>query len=259
MNIKSNFHTHTYRCLHATGTEEEYVLSAINNNLDVLGISDHAPYPDDRFDFRMKYNELEEYLNTLNNLKIKYSNKITIYSGLEIEYDEHFNDYYNYLLNTLKFDYLALGQHIFYEDSKICNSFQLSNTHEYIAYANSIVEAMKTGFFKFLCHPDLIFINDFPWDDNCDLACNIIIEGAKKYDMILEFNGNGLRKGLMNFKDGNRYPYPHLKFWNKVSKTDLKVIINSDCHSPKELVDNNTQLAYDMAKSLNLKLLNTIF
>ena len=27
--MKTNYHTHTARCMHATGTDEEYVLSAI--------------------------------------------------------------------------------------------------------------------------------------------------------------------------------------------------------------------------------------
>ena len=39
-----NFHNHTYRCGHATGTDEEYVLEAIKNGYEVMGFSDHAPY-----------------------------------------------------------------------------------------------------------------------------------------------------------------------------------------------------------------------
>ena len=40
-----NYHTHTTRCNHASGTEKEYVEAAIETGLKVLGFSDHTPYP----------------------------------------------------------------------------------------------------------------------------------------------------------------------------------------------------------------------
>ena len=33
---KANYHTHTYRCNHAVGEDEEYVLKAIENNPEAL-------------------------------------------------------------------------------------------------------------------------------------------------------------------------------------------------------------------------------
>ena len=38
--IKCNYHTHTKRCNHAVGEDEEYVLSAIENGYKVLGFAD---------------------------------------------------------------------------------------------------------------------------------------------------------------------------------------------------------------------------
>ena len=40
----ANYHTHTYRCNHATGTEEEYINNAIALGFKELGFSDHAPF-----------------------------------------------------------------------------------------------------------------------------------------------------------------------------------------------------------------------
>lgn len=34
--MRVNYHTHTYRCGHAKGTEEEYVKAAIEGGLEVL-------------------------------------------------------------------------------------------------------------------------------------------------------------------------------------------------------------------------------
>ena len=43
--MKANYHTHTARCGHAEGTDEEYVLAAIERGFDELGFSDHVPWP----------------------------------------------------------------------------------------------------------------------------------------------------------------------------------------------------------------------
>ena len=52
--MKHNFHTHTTRCGHATGTEEEYVQAAIQRGLKQLGFAEREllvefGYPTQRF------------------------------------------------------------------------------------------------------------------------------------------------------------------------------------------------------------------
>ena len=42
--MRTNYHTHTTRCLHATGSDEEFVLSAIKGGYQELGFSDHTPH-----------------------------------------------------------------------------------------------------------------------------------------------------------------------------------------------------------------------
>ena len=41
---KTNYHTHTARCFHASGSDEAYVESALKNGYQVLGFSDHSPW-----------------------------------------------------------------------------------------------------------------------------------------------------------------------------------------------------------------------
>lgn len=40
----ANYHTHTPRCNHAVGSEEEYVQQALKAGIKILGFSDHTPY-----------------------------------------------------------------------------------------------------------------------------------------------------------------------------------------------------------------------
>ena len=256
---KVNFHTHTERCRHAVGKDREYILEAIENNLDILGFSDHGPYPDNRFRLRMNYIDLLEYSDTMNKLKDEFKEKIKLKIGLEIEYIFTEDFYCKYLLEEVKLDYLALGQHVFLTNSgELKDTYFLKSTKDYIDYAESICKGMKSGYFTFIAHPDLIFLNDFPWDDNCEKACDLIIETAKKQDLILEFNANGLRRGLRNFYDGKRYPYPHKRFWEKAASKKIKTLINADAHSPNDIWDKKMDEAYSIANSLGLNLVYNI-
>ena len=40
---KVNYHTHTYRCGHANGSEEDMIKAAINLRIEKLGICCHVP------------------------------------------------------------------------------------------------------------------------------------------------------------------------------------------------------------------------
>lgn len=257
--MKANYHTHTQRCKHAGGSARDYLLKALENKMSILGFSDHAPYPDDRFGLRMDFCELEDYIREIEELKLEFKDDIVIKCGLEIEYDFNQKEYYKKLLNDYKLDYLALGQHIYAKNNKHINVYSLKDTSQYLEYANTIIEGMKTGYFKFLAHPDVIFINDLKWDYNCDKFCDLLINAALENDFIFEFNANGIRRGEQEFCDGNRYPYPHKNFWKKVSETNIKVIINSDCHSPEQVWDNYMEIAYKIAKSWNLNIITEIF
>lgn len=254
MSIKTNFHTHTTRCLHASGSDEEYVLKAIELGYKTLGFSDHAPYPDNRLGLRMKYNELDEYYSSINNIKKKYKNEIEILIGLEIEYDKSVYSYYEKLLE--KFDYLLLGQHVTPHKGKLINNFELTNTDDYVLYAESISEALETGYFPILAHPDLVLLNPFAWDENCNKACDIIVKAAKKNNIILELNANGINRGLKEYPDGIRYPYPNKKFFEKVSKENLPVIISADAHNPNNLGAESLNIALNLAKEWNLNIVD---
>ena len=42
--MTENYHTHTYRCGHAVGTERDYVEAALKAGIRTLGFSDHTPH-----------------------------------------------------------------------------------------------------------------------------------------------------------------------------------------------------------------------
>lgn len=254
--MKANFHTHTNRCKHASGCEEDYVSAALEKGLSMLGFSDHAPFPDKDFGLRMPYQELPDYLSEIDRLNEKYQDKIRLYKGLEIEYHPRYLSYYHELLTEMKLNYLALGEHMYTAtDGSVKNICLAESTKDYIEYAENIAEGVASGLFAFIAHPDLMFRNAFAWDKNCSRACDIILTAAEKYAVPLEYNVNGLRRGISSFPDGTRYPYPHERFWKQLSGSRQPVLIGSDCHVPEQVYDDKVKLAEQLCAELQLNII----
>lgn len=248
-----NYHTHCDRCRHARGKAEEYVEQALKAGVRSLGFSDHMPFYDDRFGLRMPWAELDEYLQEITALRDTYKDRMSITRGFEGEYVREDNAYYEKLLSRGDCDYLLLGQHFYQRaDGQLINVYQLENTDDYEIYAANIVEAMRTGYFRYAAHPDLIFLNDFPWDDHCERACDIIVESAVKYGFALEYNANGFRRGRKPYIDGERYQYPHHRLWEKVKEAGLSVYVGSDCHAPEQVYDEIVEMAYGKLQELGI-------
>ena len=112
--MRANYHTHTARCHHAFGEDEEYVKVAIDRGVSVLGFSCHAPmeYPGGYESYyKMQVCELSEYVGSLLSLKEKYKDKIDIKIGLEAEYYPELYEESIKLWVSFPIDYLILGQH----------------------------------------------------------------------------------------------------------------------------------------------------
>ena len=110
----ANYHSHTTRCNHAKGTEEEFVRRAIDRGMNIFGFSDHTPqyFSGDYYSFmRMRPEQLEEYCVTVRQLKKKYAGQLEIPLGVEAEY---YPGTWKELLPRLRdagIEYLIMGQH----------------------------------------------------------------------------------------------------------------------------------------------------
>jgi len=260
--MKTNYHTHNVRCGHAGGTIEDYTIQAVKMGMDELGHSDHFPLPFDALnDGRMKYGQLLDYLEEFHRVKDLYGSEIKLYIGGEIEYLPDFNSYYERMLTKGGLDYFILGQHFY-----TSNGFDYKNVYcdfggdnpPLMDYAKSCMEGMKTGYFKYLAHPDLIFLNDLKINDNTRRAVDYLINESVKGDYVLELNCGGARSNRTYKNTGKRHPYPVSYFWDEVAKTSIRCIIGSDAHDPMDVYcDTNLELA-DYAKALGLNLIDSL-
>lgn len=254
--LKHNYHTHTARCHHASGTDEEYVLSAIKHGMKELGFSDHIPWsthPGDKY--RMDVSEVQDYFNSINELKEKYKDQIKIYVGFESEFILAEQDYYKYLFENKLIDYMILGAHC-HDYIDLDHSVESNpNKDNIIEYAHHCAKQMSTGMFKYLAHPDVFMRRYGDFDEICEEVAHIICKASKENNFPIEVNGGGISKGIKEINGKERYLYPVEEFWKIASEYQCPVVIGADAHHPESLNNEIIQLAFEWAEKYNLNLI----
>ncbi len=227
----ANYHTHTYRCNHASGTEREYVERAIERGLKILGFSDHTPYPFPKeytSGMRMKVEELPGYVQTVEALKNEYKDDIEIHIGLEVEYyPKHFEQLLR-LVEDYPIEYFLLAQHSTfneYDGGAYCGMPTTSDAM-LKQYVDQAIAGMETGRFVYLAHPDLINYQGDP--DLYTQEMRRLCLAAKAHNLPLEINFLGLTEGRH---------YPNKKFWEIASSEEMDVIYGCDAHHVHQVME----------------------
>lgn len=280
---KINYHTHTYRCGHANGTEEEMVKAAIEMGIEELGMSEHVPLPHyrkhlihsihalrsfrsflslvnafikDGPSMRMPYKQMNDYLDAIDRCSKNNADQITIYKGFEAEGLEEYFDYYQTLLYEHKVDYLILGHHFhkycIHDDYFGKDKMTKKDIYQ---YCNDIEKSLETRLFSYLAHPDLFLIGYNQFDLDAQTVSRRICEKAKELHIPLEINAGGMRRGLKTINGEELYLYPNAHFWDIVSEVGNDVILGFDAHDPS---DFNNAMYKQMLKFAEERNLNVI-
>ena len=233
--MKYCYHTHTARCHHATGEDEEYVKAAIDAGIKVLGFSDHAPmlYPGGYVSYyKMTPDELYDYCASLLRLRDKYKDKIEILIGLETEYypnlwKESIDFWHDYPI-----DYLILGQHFIHGEGTDASIRPTSDIEKVRIYTDNVISAMNTGLISYVAHPDLI---NYTGDDQALYISEIdrIITESVRHGMPIEYNLLGMATGRT---------YPRHQFWQEAARLGAVAVLGCDAHSP-DRVANAAEIA----------------
>ena len=227
--IRHNYHTHTKRCGHATGEDEEYVLAAIQAGVKTLGFSDHAPYDLPHPSERMDITQVQEYYDSVHALQKKYKDQIDIHLGMEVEcYTTKWDILSQWRKDT---DYCILGQHNL--DFEAQSSYDLTNVKELNTYCDRLEFACKHGLCDYIAHPDVCLYSYPVLDEGVRAVGERIATISSTYHMPLELNcGSGVRYGKSRYEDGYRYAYPTRIFFEEFAKKNCDIIIGLDIHDP---------------------------
>ena len=230
----ANYHTHTARCHHASGSEREYIEAAIAGGMKILGFSDHAPqfYGEDYVSgMRMLPKEAEEYVGTLRRLADEYKDDIMILVGFEAEYFPRLFPKFRGLCARLGVDYLIMGQHCLVDEREgRWIGGPNGDEKELAFFVDQVVEGISTGAFTYIAHPD---IYNFTGDEEVYRRETVrLCEAAKRLSVPLEVNMLGAK---------SKRHYPSERFFEIASEVGNDLIIGCDAHTPVFLSDTASQ------------------
>ncbi len=238
--IHKLYHNHTFRCKHAIGEVEDYCKAAIKNEINVIGISDHTPLPDNRWLFeRMHFSELKEHVLEINSSIKKYQFKdLIILKSMECDFIKEYTSFYKEeYLDHYGFDYLIGAVHWFLQDGNwIRIPGKLKDHNSLYAYTEQYIEAMNSGIFLFMAHPDIFGIFYPVWDKHAEICSIKILESARDLKIPLEINSHGFRKSYIKTPNGLIRKYPISRFWDLSSEFEIEVVLSADAHNPKDII-----------------------
>lgn len=248
----ANYHTHSSRCGHASGTEREYVEKAIERGVKILGFSDHAPhnFPEGYVSgARMPMRMLEDYVDSVNAVKKEYAKEIEIHLGLEAEY---YPDYFEGLLQYVKdygIEYMILGQHhLGNEMGESYVSIPKEEPEMIRRYCEQVKIGMETGVFTYLAHPDLV--RDMGRPDLYQKEMRELCRTANRCGLPVEINLLGIR---------DHRHYPNEDFWRIAGEEKCRVILGADAHTPEDVCrPDDISGALDLVEKYHLHLIDTV-
>ncbi|WP_236075161.1 histidinol-phosphatase HisJ [Mariprofundus sp. EBB-1] len=232
-----DYHMHTPRCNHATGSIREYADAAIQCGLKEIGMSDHSPMPGG-FDkaWRMNKSELPSYLHEIEITRDALADQLTIRVGLEADYHPGTEAYVEEMITGYKWDYVIGSVHYIKDwgfDNPDC--IQIWDTWKiedaYCAYFELVTQSAQTGLFDIIGHPDLI--KKFghradPNDKRVQSSEESMLQAVLSSGAALEISSAGLRKPVSEM-------YPHERIIKRAAALGIPFSYGSDAHSPTEV------------------------
>lgn len=232
--IDYNYHTHTPRCGHATGTPEEYLQRAVQNGVRYMGFSDHAPFVKEdgsESGYRVPMAQAADYVAELQALREKYRGQVELAIGFEMEY---YPDSFERMLEAVRrvgAEYLILGQHYLREEGPgVKHAFEATDNEEELAtYVARVTDAMRSGAFTYAAHPDAFcFVgSEAVYREAMGTVCDV----SKACNVPLEINCLGIR-------GGRNYPDP--RFWRIAGERQAPVTVGFDAHETADAFDGTS-------------------
>ncbi|MCD4730099.1 MAG: histidinol-phosphatase [Bacteroidales bacterium] len=245
-----NLHTHTHFC-DGKNPPEEYVIQAIDLGFHTLGFSGHAPVPFKNH-FAIKEKKLEDYFQTICDLRQKYKESIKILLSLEIDYIPGITKDFSEFSKSGKLDYTIGGVHLIrneevdglwfidgpYQEKYDEGLKTVFNGHArkgVEAYYNQVLEMIATQKPDIIAHFDKIKMHNkerfFSIEEQWykDLVWETLKYIADSTNCIVEINTRGLYKKRCD----TFFPGPEIL--EQIFHLNIPITLSSDAHRPNEL------------------------
>lgn len=260
--LLTNYHTH-FELDDGTGPLESYAESAIKKGLSILGFSPHAPLPYPN-DWSLSEENLRIYLELVGKIKEEYSERLTIYTGLEIDYVQGKGGPSHAKYDGMNLDYRIGSVHSMEEPQSgedlsvdgpaedlvrlLENRFGGDSKSLVCGYFDLQMEMIEAGSFDILGHCDLIkkrntdsrfFNQEDSWYRDKALE---MLTAASETDIVIEVNTGGLSRGATT----EVYPSPWML--EKCRALNIPLTLSADAHQAQH-IDFHLREAAKIVKS----------
>ena len=209
----------------------EYVERAIAAGITEMGFSDHAPWrtrngPHEtawgrQWTYCVYAEDVPDYFAEVKALREEYADRIRLYAGFETEY---FPGSFPERLDELRAfgaEYLILGNHFIHDENG--EEFYVYGKHDRTdllpLYVDAVIEAMETGAFTYVAHPDLFtYLEE---DERYRTQMRRLCEASRATGVPLEINFLGIRDGRA---------YPSDRFFRIAGEVGAPVTFGMDAH-----------------------------
>ncbi len=227
-----DYHIHTRLCNHAEGEMEEYVESALDAGLTEIGFSGHMPVMPEPH-LCMSYDELPFYVNRVHEIRERYSGRIAVRLGCEMDIVDDRIDEIKDIIHSYPFDYIIGSIHYLdgwpFDQEQYSDVFEKGNIDEiYKRFFDAVISAVKTGLYDIIGHIDNIKCMGYRPAGDMTGIYERVASAVKEHGLTFELNTGGFDKPC-------REQYPSEAFLRILHSYDIPVTAGSDSHSPKHV------------------------
>jgi histidinol-phosphatase (PHP family) len=234
----TDYHTHTSRCGHATGTMREYVEKAIALGIDEIGLTDHLwlYFQDPSLrdpTFAMNERDFAAHYEEMIRTRTEYADRIKVRISVEADYIAGRERELLSILAQYDFDYVLGSVHFL--DGWPLDAPESTTRYArgpvspiYRSYYQNLQGAIALGAFHLLAHLDLPKKLGFRPEDDLSELVRDTLDLIAKHDLAVELSSAGLRKPV-------REIYPSSAILEQMNALSIPIALSSDAHAPAEV------------------------
>jgi len=243
IDISADNHVHTSLCRHATGTMEDYVISAMAKGFKKITFMEHMEEGIDYFERTwLREEDFDYYFAEGERLKEIYGDKVTIALGVEVGFNPHAYDMLLKRLQKRTWDQIGLSYHfcklpgfdlhlnLLSRKKKNIDLIEGYGTDELLChYFDMLISAVSIIPADILCHLDAGLRNqpNLQFMPHHYEQIERLLEKVKLAGIMLEVNTSGFPQ--------RHEPFPRFETIFKAIDMNIPLLAGSDAHKPEDI------------------------
>ncbi len=238
MIVALNYHIHT-KWSDGEGSPEDIVREALSRGLEEIAITDHLTIlPRGPEPYSIRPEEIERYLDMIDDLADRFGGRITVRRGMEVDYIRETKRLVEDMLSSLNLD-LILGSIHFVDgicidkDPHLWREISQEKVDKiYSRYYELLAEAARSDLFDIVAHFDL----PKKYGRTSDVDPLPTIEEVSSQGLSVKINTSGLRYTC-------REMYPSKKIVEELYRRGVTFTVGTDAHRIEDITSGISEVS----------------